>query len=158
MWQTIHFLNPCGDLINLSLFSSKSDHLENLTPVQKVNDLFIFCPLSRKRNIIRISCDWLFYSLGSVHKYFGGGAGQLKIFVIKLFWPPFASHQNFLNPPLNMCENFFDPPLLHVKYQCLSPTPIYFVCTTGVPVLLVTLNWYCKAFLHGQTCSQVFQL
>ena len=24
-------------------------------------------------------------SLGSVHKYFGGGAGQLKIFVVKLF-------------------------------------------------------------------------
>ena len=37
--------------------------------------------------------------LGSVHKYFGGGAGQLKIFVVKLFDPPFASRQNFLNPP-----------------------------------------------------------
>ena len=37
--------------------------------------------------------------LGSVHKYFGGGAGELKIFVVKLFDPPFASCQNFLNPP-----------------------------------------------------------
>ena len=46
-WQTIYFLNLCGNPFNLSLFSSKSDHLENLTPVQKVNDLFLFCPLSR---------------------------------------------------------------------------------------------------------------
>ena len=46
-WQTIYFLNLCGNPINLSLFPLKSDHLENLTPVQKVNDLFLFCPLSR---------------------------------------------------------------------------------------------------------------
>ena len=46
-WQTIYFLNPCGNPFNLSLFSLKSDHLENLTPVQKVNDLVLFCPLSR---------------------------------------------------------------------------------------------------------------
>ena len=37
--------------------------------------------------------------LGSVHKYFGVGAGQLKIFVVKLFSPPFTSRQNFLNLP-----------------------------------------------------------
>ena len=42
--------------------------------------------------------------------------------------------------------------------QCLFSTPIHLICTTGVPVLPVTLkNWFCKTFLHGQTCSQVFQ-
>ena len=38
------FFEPLWQSVNLSLFSSKSDHLENLTPVQKVNDLFLFCP------------------------------------------------------------------------------------------------------------------
>ena len=48
--------------------------------------------------------------LGSVHKYFGGGAGQLKIFVVKLFWPPLRKPPKLFEPPLNMCENFFWPP------------------------------------------------
>ena len=52
----------------------------------------------------------IYILLGSVHKYFGGGAGQFKIFVVKLFGPPFASRQNFFNPPSWKCKNFFDPP------------------------------------------------
>ena len=44
-----------------------------------------------------------------------GGAGQLKIFVVKLFWPPFASRQKFLNPPSTCVKTFLTPPpLLHV--------------------------------------------
>ena len=48
--------------------------------------------------------------LGSVHKYFGGGAGQLKIFVVKLFWPPPSQAAKTFWTPLNKCKNFFDPP------------------------------------------------
>ena len=64
--------------------------------------------------ILFYECFDLF--LGSVHKYFGGGAGQLKIFVVKLFWPPLRKPPKLFEPPLNMCENLFDPPppLLHV--------------------------------------------
>ena len=54
---------------------------------------------------------YFFVPLGSVHKYFGGGAGQLKIFVVKLFWPPFASRQNFLNPPSTSVKTFLTPPI-----------------------------------------------
>ena len=39
VYETKHFLNLHDNLINLSPFSLKSDKLENLTPVQKVNDL-----------------------------------------------------------------------------------------------------------------------
>ena len=42
VYETIHFLNLQGNLINLSPFSLKLDKLENLTPVQKVNDLLWF--------------------------------------------------------------------------------------------------------------------
>ena len=35
VYETIHFLNLHGNLINLSPFSLKSDELENLTPVQR---------------------------------------------------------------------------------------------------------------------------
>ena len=53
--------------------------------------------------------------LGNVHKYFGGGAGQLKIFVVKLFDHPFTSRQNFLNPPSTSVKIFLTPPpLLHL--------------------------------------------
>ena len=63
IWQTIPFLNQHSSPINLSPFSMRSDHFENLTPVRKVVDLFPFIPLSWQRNIVWISCNWLFYSL-----------------------------------------------------------------------------------------------
>ena len=40
VYETIHFLNPHDNPINLSPL--KLDQLENLTPVQKVNDLLLF--------------------------------------------------------------------------------------------------------------------
>ena len=40
IWQTIPFLNQHSSPINLSPFSMRSDHFENLTPVRKVVDLF----------------------------------------------------------------------------------------------------------------------
>ena len=40
IWQTIPFLNQHSSPINLSPFSMRSDHFENLTPVRKVADLF----------------------------------------------------------------------------------------------------------------------
>ena len=46
VYETIHFLNLHDNHINLSPFSLKLDELENLTPVQKVNDLLLFWPLS----------------------------------------------------------------------------------------------------------------
>ena len=42
VYETIHFLNLQDNPINLSQFSLKLDQLENLTPVQKVNDLLLF--------------------------------------------------------------------------------------------------------------------
>ena len=63
VYETIHFLNLQDNPINLSPFSLKSDQLENLTPVQKVNDLLLFWPLSGEQNIVWISCNWLFCSL-----------------------------------------------------------------------------------------------
>ena len=41
-YKTIHFLNLQANPINLSPFSLKFYQLENLTPVQKVNDLLLF--------------------------------------------------------------------------------------------------------------------
>ena len=58
--ETIHFLNLHGNLINLSPFSLKSDELENMTSVQKVNDLFLFWPLSWERNVVWILYNWFF--------------------------------------------------------------------------------------------------
>ena len=46
-----HFLNLLDNLSKLSLFTLKLDQLENLTPVQKVNDLLLFRPLTRERNV-----------------------------------------------------------------------------------------------------------
>ena len=63
IWQTIPFLNQHSSPINLSPFSMRSDHFENLTPVRKFVDFFPFIPLSWQRNIVWISCNWLFYSL-----------------------------------------------------------------------------------------------
>ena len=40
-----------------------------------------------------------------------GGAGQLKIFVVKLFWPPLRKPPKLFETPLNKCKNFFDPPI-----------------------------------------------
>ena len=54
------FLNHLGDPINLSPFSLKSDQLENLTPVKKVNDFLLIWPLSQERNIVWISCNLMF--------------------------------------------------------------------------------------------------
>ena len=39
-----------------------------------------------------------------------GWAGQLKLFVVKLLWPPFASCQYFLNPPPTSVKTFLTPP------------------------------------------------
>ena len=50
--QTIPFLNQLDDPINLSPFSLKSNQLENLTSVQKVNDLLVFWSFSRERNVV----------------------------------------------------------------------------------------------------------
>ena len=63
VYETMHFLNLHGNLINLSPFSLKSDELENLTSVQKVNDLLLFWPLSWERNVVWILYNWLFCSL-----------------------------------------------------------------------------------------------
>ena len=52
VYETIHFLNLQDNPINLSPFSLKLDQLENLTPVQKVNDLLLFWPLSGERNVV----------------------------------------------------------------------------------------------------------
>ena len=58
VYETIHFLNLHDNLIHLSPVSLKLDQLENLTPVQKVDDLLLFWPVSRERNIIVwISCN-----------------------------------------------------------------------------------------------------
>ena len=46
VYETIHFLNLHDNLINLRAFLLESDELENLTHVQKVNDLLLFSPLS----------------------------------------------------------------------------------------------------------------
>ena len=82
-------------------------------------------------------------------------AGQWKSFVVEHFDPPPASHQNFLNP-LNKCKNVLTCPIATCIIS-VSFLNTILVCTTGVLVLLVTLkSWLCKAFLHGQTCSQVF--
>ena len=62
VYETIHFLNLHDNLINLSPFSLKSDKIENLTPVRKVNDLLLFWPLSWERNVW-ILYNWLFCSL-----------------------------------------------------------------------------------------------
>ena len=40
--------------------------------------------LSKHRLLVLTECVKHRVYLGSVHKYFGGGAGQLKIFVVKL--------------------------------------------------------------------------
>ena len=58
VYETIHFLNLHDNPINLSPFSLKLDQLENLTPVQKVNDLLLFWPLSREQNVVWISFDF----------------------------------------------------------------------------------------------------
>ena len=63
VYETIHFLNLQDNPINLSPFTLKLGQLENLTPVQKVNDLLLFWPLSGERNVVWISCNWLFCSL-----------------------------------------------------------------------------------------------
>ena len=42
VYETIHFLNLHDNPINLSPCLLKLDQLENLTPVQKVNDLCYF--------------------------------------------------------------------------------------------------------------------
>ena len=42
VYEIIHFLNLHDNLINLSPFLLKLDELENLTPVQKINDLLLF--------------------------------------------------------------------------------------------------------------------
>ena len=62
VYETIHFLNLHGNLINLSPFSLKLDKLENLTPVQKVNDLLLFWPLSWEWNVLDLDY-WLFLLL-----------------------------------------------------------------------------------------------
>ena len=63
-----------------------------------------------------------------------GWAGQLKIFVVKLFWPPICICQNFFEPPLTSVKNFLTPhpTVLDVKYQFLSSTPIYLVCINSL--------------------------
>ena len=83
-----------------------------------------------------------------------GWAGQLEIFVVKLFDPLHKPPKLFESPSTSV-KTFLTPPIARCIYQCLSLTPIYLVCTIGVPVTLQ--NWFYKAFLHGQTCSQVFQ-
>ena len=40
--KSIPFLKHLSDLINFSPFSLETSQLENLTPVQKVNDLLLF--------------------------------------------------------------------------------------------------------------------
>ena len=42
VYETIHFLIVHDNPINFSPFSLKLDQLENVTPVQKVNDLLLF--------------------------------------------------------------------------------------------------------------------
>ena len=85
---------------------------------------------------------------GSVHKYFGGGLGNWKFLSSNFFDPPSQAAKTVWTP-LNKCKNFFDP-------QCLSSTPIYLVCTTGVPVLLVTLNYSAKPFFMDKPVARFF--
>ena len=55
VYETIHFLNLQDNPMNLSPFSLKLDQLQNLAPVQNVNDLLLFWPLSGERNVVWIS-------------------------------------------------------------------------------------------------------
>ena len=52
VYETKHFLNLHDNLISLSPVSLKLDQLENLTPVQMVNDLLLFWPVSREQNVV----------------------------------------------------------------------------------------------------------
>ena len=80
LYETIHFLNLSDNSINLSTFSLTLGQLENLTTVQKVNDLLFFWPLSRERNVVRISWSWLFYCLWPKEEF------DMHFKLIKSFW------------------------------------------------------------------------
>ena len=59
--------------------------------------------------------------------------------------------QTFLTPLRKPPKLFETPPPIAACIILLSSTPIYLLCTTGVPVLLVTLNWFCKLSLPSWT-------
>ena len=63
MYESIHFLKAHVSLINLSPISPKSDDFKNLTLCKRSLTFILFSPLSWQRNIVWISCNWLFYSL-----------------------------------------------------------------------------------------------
>ena len=92
----------------------------------------IICGSQAPRSVWIIVIKYLQRGKGVFINTLVGWAGQLKIFTIKLFWPPFPSRQNFLNPPQQVLKTFLTPPLLDVWYQFLYSTPIYLVCTICV--------------------------
>ena len=58
---------------------------------------------------------WKRCALGVFINTLVGWAGQLKIFAIKLFWPPLSKLPKLFEPPSASVKNFFDPsPLLDV--------------------------------------------
>ena len=75
------------------------------------NGTFHLSPNENICSIARMRKHSLFVSYKGVfiNTLGGGGAGQLKIFVVKLFWPPVRKPPKLSEPPLNKCKNFFDP-------------------------------------------------